>query len=230
MNSSSMISMISMFRWIVWRDLLLAWRRRTDVLATLFFFIIVVSLFPLGVGPEPRLLRTIAPGVVWVAALLASMLALGRTFGNDYQDGTLEQLLLTPQPLYLIVLAKVMAQWLVSEVPLVLVAPLLGLQFGLSQNTLWIMTVSLLLGTPVLSLIGSIGAALTLGLRAANVLVALLVLPLYIPVLIFGTGAIEATVSATDPQPYLLLLGATLVLALAFAPWATSAALRVSVE
>jgi heme exporter protein B len=227
MNS---LSMISMFRWIVWRDLLLAWRRRTDVLATLFFFIIVVSLFPLGVGPEPRLLRTIAPGVVWVAALLASMLALGRTFGNDYQDGTLEQLLLTPQPLYLIVLAKVMAQWLVSEVPLVLVAPLLGLQFGLSQNTLWIMTVSLLLGTPVLSLIGSIGAALTLGLRAANVLVALLVLPLYIPVLIFGTGAIEATVSGTDPQPYLLLLGATLVLALAFAPWATNAALRISVE
>jgi len=227
MNS---FSMISMFRWIVWRDLLLAWRRRSDVLATLFFFIIVVSLFPLGVGPEPRLLRTIAPGVVWVAALLASMLALGRTFGNDYQDGTLEQLLLTPQPLYLIVLAKVLAQWLVSEVPLVLVAPLLGLQFGLSQNTLWIMTVSLLLGTPVLSLIGSIGAALTLGLRAANVLVALLVLPLYIPVLIFGTGAIEATVSGTDPQPYLLLLGATLVLALAFAPWATSAALRISVE
>lgn len=227
MNSPSMLSM---FRWMIWRDLLLAWRRRTDVLATLFFFIIVVSLFPLGIGPEPQLLRTIAPGVVWVAALLASMLALGRTFGNDYQDGTLEQLLLTPQPLYLIVLAKVLAQWIVSEVPLVLVAPLLGLQFGLSQNTLWIMTGSLLLGTPVLSLIGSIGAALTLGLRAANVLVALLVLPLYIPVLIFGTGAIEATVTGTDSQPYLLLLGATLVLALAFAPWATSAALRISVE
>ena len=227
MNSPSIVSM---FRWMVWRDLLLAWRRRTDVLATLFFFIIVVSLFPLGIGPEPQLLRTIAPGVVWVAALLASMLALGRTFGNDFQDGTLEQLLLTPQPLYLIVLAKVLAQWIVSEVPLVLVAPVLGLQFGLSQNTLWIMTVSLLLGTPVLSLIGSIGAALTLGLRSANVLVALLVLPLYIPVLIFGTGAIEATVTGTDPQPYLLLLGATLVLALAFAPWATSAALRISVE
>jgi len=219
-----------MFRWMIWRDLLLAWRRRMDVLATLFFFIIVVSLFPLGIGPEPQLLRTIAPGVVWVAALLASMLALGRTFGNDYQDGTLEQLLLTPQPLYLTVLAKVLAQWIVSEVPLVIVAPVLGLQFGLSQNTLWIMTVSLLLGTPVLSLIGSIGAALTLGLRAANVLVALLVLPLFIPVLIFGTGAIEATVTGTDPQPYLLLLGATLVLALAFAPWATSAALRISVE
>jgi heme exporter protein B len=227
MNSPSMLRM---FRWMIWRDLLLAWRRRTDVLATLFFFIIVVSLFPLGVGPEPQLLRTIAPGVVWVAALLASMLALGRTFGNDYQDGTLEQLLLTPQPLYLIVVAKVLAQWIVSEVPLVLVAPLLGMQFGLSQNTLWIMTLSLLLGTPVLSLIGSIGAALTLGLRAANVLVALLVLPLFIPVLIFGAGAIEANVTATDPQPYLLLLGATLVLALAFAPWATSAALRISVE
>jgi heme exporter protein B len=219
-----------MFRWLVWRDLLLAWRRRTDVLATLFFFIIVVSLFPLGIGPEPRLLRTIAPGVVWVAALLASMLSLGRTFGNDYRDGTLEQLILTPQPLYLIVLAKVFAQWLVAELPLVAVAPLLGLQFGLSQNTLGIMVVSLLLGTPALSLIGSIGAALTLGLRAANVLVALLVLPLYIPVLIFGAGAIEAAVGGTGPQPYLLLLGATLVLALAFAPWATSAALKISVE
>jgi len=223
-------SIPSMFRWLVWRELLLAWRRRTDVLATLFFFIIVVSLFPLGVGPEPQLLRTIAPGVVWVAALLASMLALGRTFGNDFQDGTLEQLLLTPQPLFLIVLAKVLAQWIVSELPLVLVAPVLGMQFGLSQNTLWIMTLSLLLGTPVLSLIGSIGAALTLGLRAANVLVALLVLPLYIPILIFGAGAIEATVSGFEPQAYLLLLGATLVLALAFAPWATSAALRISVE
>jgi len=223
-------SILSMFRWVVWRDLLLAWRRRSDVLATLFFFIIVVSLFPLGIGPEQQLLRTIAPGVVWVAALLASMLALGRTFGNDYQDGTLEQLMLTPQPLYLIVLAKVLAQWLVSEVPLVLVAPVLGLQFGLSQNTLAVMTVSLLLGTPVLSLIGSIGAALTLGLRSANVLVALLVLPLYIPVLIFGAGAIEATVSGAEAQPYLLLLGATLVLALTFAPWATAAALRISVE
>lgn len=219
-----------MFRWLVWRDIILAWRRRADVLATLFFFIIVVSLFPLGIGPEPQLLRTIAPGVVWVAALLASMLALGRLFGNDYQDGTLEQLMLTRQPLYVVALAKVLAQWLVSEVPLVLMAPVLGLQFGLSQNTLAVMTVSLLLGTPVLSLIGSIGAALTLGLRAANVLVALLVLPLYIPVLIFGAGAIEATVSGTEPQSYLLLLGATLILTLVFAPWATAAALRISVE
>jgi heme exporter protein B len=219
-----------MFGWLVWRDLILAWRRRADVLATVFFFVIVVSLFPLGIGPERETLRAIAPGVVWVAALLASMLSLGRIFGNDYQDGTLEQLLLTPQSTYLIVLGKLLAQWLVSEVPLVIIAPLLGLQFGLSQDSLLIVVVSLLLGTPVLSLIGSIGAALTLGLRAANVLVALLVLPLYIPVLIFGTGAVQASVDGASPRPYLLLLGATLVLTLVFAPWATSAALKISVE
>ena len=219
-----------MFGWIVWRDLILAWRRRADVLASLFFFVIVVSLFPLGIGPEAQLLRTIAPGVVWVAALLASMLSLGRIFGNDYQDGTLEQLLLTPQPLYLVVLGKVLAQWLVAEIPLVIIAPVLGLQFGLSQNTLAVVTLSLLLGTPCLSLIGSIGAALTLGLRAANVLMALLVLPLYIPVLIFGAGAVEAGVNGASAEPYLLLLAATFVLSLVFAPWATSAALRISVE
>jgi heme exporter protein B len=223
-------SVQSMFGWLVWRDLILAWRRRSDVLATLFFFIIVVSLFPLGIGPERETLRTIAPGVVWVAALLASMLSLGRIFGNDYQDGTLEQLLLTPQPAYLIVLAKVLAHWIVSELPLVLIAPVLGLQFGLSQNGLAIVVVSLLLGTPVLSVIGSVGAALTLGLRAANVLVALLVLPLYIPVLIFGSGAVQASVTGSSPQSWLFLLGATLIVSLVFAPWATSAALRISVE
>jgi len=219
-----------MFAWLVWRDLILAWRRRADVLATLFFFIIVVSLFPLGIGPERETLKTIAPGVVWVAALLASMLSLGRIFGNDYQDGTLEQLLLTPQPGYLVVLAKVLAHWIVSEVPLVLIAPVLGVQFGLSQNGLAIVVVSLLLGTPVLSVIGSVGAALTLGLRAANVLVALLVLPLYIPVLIFGSGAVQASVTGSSPQAWLLLLAATLIVSLVFAPWATSAALRISVE
>ena len=219
-----------MFGWLVWRDLILAWRRRADVLATLFFFIIVVSLFPLGIGPERETLRAIAPGVVWVAALLASMLSLGRMFGNDYQDGTLEQLLLTPQPAYLVVLAKVLAHWIVAEVPLVVIAPVLGLQFGLSQNGLAIVVVSLLLGTPVLSVIGSVGAALTLGLRAANVLVALLVLPLYIPVLIFGSGAVQASISGSSPQAWLLLLGAMLIVSLVFAPWATSAALRISVE
>jgi len=219
-----------MFSWLVRRDLILAWRRRADVLATLFFFVIVVSLFPLGLGPEPQLLRAIAPGIVWVAALLASMLSLGRIFGNDFQDGTLEQILLTPQPIFLLVLAKMLAHWLVSEVPLVIVAPLLGVQFGLSQNTLATITVSLLLGTPILILVGSVGAALTLGLRAANVLIALLVLPLCIPALIFGAGAVDASVNGTGSQPWLLLLAATLIVSLVFAPWATSAALRISVE
>ena len=223
-------SVQSMFGWLFYRDLILAWRRRADVLATVFFFIIVTSLFPLGIGPERETLRTIAPGVVWVAALLASMLSLGRIFGNDYQDGTLEQLILTPQSTYLVVMAKVLAHWVVSEIPLVVIAPVLGLQFGLSQNTLLTVMVSLLLGTPVLSVIGSIGAALTLGLRAANVLVALLVLPLYIPVLIFGSGAVQATVTGASAQAWLLLLGATLIVSLVFAPWATSAALKISVE
>jgi heme exporter protein B len=219
-----------MFGWLVWRDLMLAWRRRADVLATFFFFVLVVSLFPLGIGPEKETLRIIAPGVLWVAALLASMLSLGRLFGNDYQDGSLEQILLTPQPHYLVVLAKILSHWVISELPLVIVAPLLGVQFGLSENTLGVVALSLLLGTPVLSLIGAIGAALTLGLRAANVLVALLVLPLYIPVLIFGAGAVAASLSGLEAQPYLLLQGATLLVSLVFAPWATSAALRISVE
>jgi len=223
-------STLSMFRWIVSRDLTLAWRRRADVLSTLFFFVIVVSLFPLGIGPETELLRSIAPGVVWVAALLASMLSLGRVFANDYQDGTLEQMLLTPQPLYLVVLGKVLAQWLVSEVPLVLIAPLIGVQFDLATDALRILFVSLLIGTPILSLIGSIGAALTLGLRGGGVLIALLILPLYIPVLIFGAGAVDASITGMSPQANLYLLAAFLLVSLVFAPWATSAALRISLE
>jgi heme exporter protein B len=222
--------MLTMFRWIVWRDLTLAWRRRADVLATLFFFVIVVSLFPLSIDPESQLLRSIAPGVVWVAALLASMLSLSRLFENDYHDGTLEQILLTPQPLFLVVLGKIVAQWLVSEVPLVLVAPLLGVQFDLEPRTLWILFISLLLGTPVLSLIGAIGAALTLGLRGGGVLIAVLILPLYVPVLIFGAGAVDASITSGNIQADLYLLAAFFLLALVFSPWATSAALRISLE
>ncbi|MEA2206948.1 MAG: heme exporter protein [Blastocatellia bacterium] len=219
-----------MFGWIVTRDLKLAWRGRADVLSTLFFFVIVVSLFPLGVGPETQLLRAIAPGVVWVAALLAALLSLGRLFANDYRDGTLEQLLLTPQPLYLVVLGKTFAHWLVSGMPLVLMAPVLGLQFDLPPNVLLMLFISLLIGTPVLSLIGSIGAALTIGLRGGGVLIALLILPLYIPVLVFGAGAVDASIANGNPQANVYLLGAVLVLSLVFAPWATSAALRISLE
>jgi heme exporter protein B len=158
------------------------------------------------------------------------MLSLSRVFANDYQDGTLEQMLLTPQPLYLVVLGKVLAQWLVAEVPLVLMAPLLGVQFDLEPNTLFILFVSLLFGTPVLSLIGSIGAALTLGLRGGGVLIALLILPLYIPVLVFGAGAVDASIIGANPAANLYLLGAILVFSVVFAPWATSAALRISLE
>lgn len=215
---------------IVRRDLILALRRRSDVLTTFFFFVIVVSLFPLGVGPEPATLRTIAPGVVWVAALLASMLALGRLFASDFSDGTLEQLVLSPQPLVLLVMAKVLAHWLVTGLPLVLIAPALGLQFDLPAPALGVMTTALLLGTPCLSLIGAIGAALTLGVRGADALLAVLVLPLYIPVLIFGAGAVSASAAGMAVTGHLSLLGAFLLIALVLGPLAAAAALRIALE
>jgi len=222
--------MFNAFYTVVMRDLLLAMRHRSDILTTLFFFVIAISLFPLGVGPDLDTLREIAPGVFWVAALLASMLALERLFAIDYADGTLEQLLLTPQPTGILVLAKVFAHWLITGVPLVLLSPLLGLQYDLSSEALQVMMLTLLLGTPSLSLIGAIGAALTLGLRGGGVLVSLLVLPLYIPVLIFGAGAVEATVSGLGGSGHLSMLGAILLLALVMSPLATVAALRVSAE
>jgi len=217
-------------RSVVSRDLLPALRNKSDVANTLLFFVIVVSLFPLGVGPEPTLLRTIAPGVVWVAALLASMLALARLFAADYADGTLEQFVLAPQPLGVLVAAKVMAHWLVTGFPLVLIAPVLGLQFDLHRDEIMILVLSLLIGTPVLSLLGAVGAALTLGLRGSGVLVPLIVLPLCVPVLIFGAGAVEATASGLGAKAHLSLLGAFLLLALFFTPWAAATAIRISLE
>jgi len=222
--------MFKAFYTVVMRDLLLAMRNRSDILTTLFFFIIAISLFPLGIGPEMDTLREIAPGVFWVAALLASMLALERLFAIDFADGTLEQLLLTPQPTTVLVLAKVLAHWLITGVPLVLLSPLLGLQYDLSSEAIQALMLTLLLGTPSLSLIGAIGAALTLGLRGGGVLVSLLVLPLYIPVLIFGAGAVEATVSGLGGAGHVSMLGAILLLSLVMAPLATVAALRVSAE
>jgi heme exporter protein B len=222
--------MLKTIKWIVQRDLLLAFRRRSDVLITVFFFIIVISLFPLGVGPEADTLRVMAPGIVWVAALLASMLALGRLFSLDYADGSLEQMLLLPEPLVLIVIGKLIAHWLVAGLPLVLIAPVMALQFGLSGEAIAVLFYSLLIGTPVLSLVGAIGAALTLGVRGGGVLISLLVLPLYIPVLIFGAGAVSAEVSGLGGDAHLLLLGGVLAAALALAPWASAAALRISLE
>ena len=212
------------------RELMLAMRRRGDVLTVLFFFVIVTSLFPLGVGPDPKLLRLMGGGVVWVAALLAAMLSLGRMFASDYADGTLEQLVLTPTPPVVWITGKILAHWLVSGVPLILVAPVLGVQFGLSNEALGVLVLSLLLGTPVLSLIGAIGAALTLGLRGGGVLVSLLVLPLYIPVLIFGAGAVDGAMSGLGSEAHLSLLGSVLILAFMLTPWAVSAALRISIE
>ncbi len=228
--SGTRTGLAGVFVSVVQRDLLLAVRRRADVLTSFFFFIIVVSLFPLGIGPEPNTLREIAPGVVWVAALLASMLALQRLFAGDYADGTLEQLVLSAQPLTVLVLGKIVAHWLVTGIPLVLIAPLLGLQFDLPADALGVMTAGLLLGTPVLSLLGAIGAALTLGVRGAGGLVALLVLPLYIPVLIFGAGAVAAAVSGQSAEGHMSLLAAFLLFSLVAAPWATAAAIRIAVE
>ena len=205
-------------------------RRKSEVLTALFFFVIVTSLFPLGIGPEPTLLRKIAPGVLWVAALLATMLGLQRMFAADHADGTLEQMAISPTPLVLLVVGKIGAHWLVSGLPLVLVAPVLGIQFDLDASALGVLVLALLLGTPLLSLIGSIGAALTLGVRGGGVLLSLLVLPLFIPALIFGAGAVEAHISGLGAGGHLSLLAAMLTLAVFFAPWATTAALRIALE
>ena len=212
------------------RDLLLVMRRKSEVLTALFFFVIVSSLFPLGIGPEPALLRKIAPGVLWVGALLATMLGLQRMFAADYADGTLEQMALSPTPLVWLVIGKIAAHWLVSGLPLVLIAPVLGLQFDVDAGALGVLMLALLLGTPLLSLIGAIGAALTLGVRGGGVLLSLLVLPLYVPALVFGAGAVEAHVSGLGAGGHLSLLAALLVLATFFAPWATAAALRIALE
>ena len=220
----------ALLRAIVRRDLLLAWRRRADVATVVLFFLIVVSLFPLGVGPEPNLLRIIAPGIIWVAALLSCMLSLQQIFASDHADGVLDQMLLAAVPLGLIVIARAFAHWLISGLPLVILSPLLAVQFGLPAELFPVLTLSLLLGTPILTLTGAIGAALTLGLRGSGMLLALLVLPLYVPVLILGAGAVDSAASGLGAEAHLLLLTAQLVLTAAFAPWAISAALRIAAE
>lgn len=222
--------MLKVLRAAVYRDLLIALRRPSDIAILVLFFVIVASLFPFGLGPEPGLLRAIAPGVLWVAALLASMLALDRMFEADYADGTLEQMLLSSAPLTVTVIGKIVAHWLVSGVPVILLAPVIALQFAMPPEALFVLVASLALGTPVLSLLGAIGAALTLGARGASVLMALLVLPLYVPVLILGAGAVDVAAAGLDPSAQLMLLGALLLLASACAPWSIAAALRISLE
>ena len=222
--------MIAMIRWVLWRELTVAMRTKSEVLTTLFFFVIVITLFPLGVGPETETLELIGPGILWVAALLASMLSLTRMFSEDYHDGTLEQMLVASQPLVIIVASKIFAHWMVSGLPLVLISPLLSLQLGLDMESTLILMLTLLIGTPIVSLIGAVGAGLTLGVRGGGVLLSLLVLPLYIPVLIFGAGAVEAVRAGLEVEAHLSLLGAFLVLAMVLAPWGTAASLRISLE
>ena len=222
--------MLTVLLRVMRRDLLLAGRRRADVAGSLAFFVIVCTLFPLGVGPAPALLRSMAPGVLWVAALLASTLALNRLFAHDHADGTLEQMALSPAPLPLVVAGKVAVHWLVSGLPLVLLAPVLALQFDLGSEAAGALAWSLLLGTPVLSLLGAVGAALTLGARGGGVLLSLLVLPLSVPVLIFGAGAAAAEPGDATAAASLLLLGGLLAASLALGPWAASAALRIALE
>ncbi|WP_370642821.1 heme exporter protein CcmB [Ectothiorhodospira sp. 9905] len=225
-----MMALLQALLALLQRDLLLAVRRRQDALVVLGFFVVVVSLFPLGVGPDPQLLRSMAPGVLWVSALLATMLSLERLFADDFRDGSLEQLLLTPQPLPLLVLMKILAHWLVTGLPLVLISPLLGMQLNLDGAEIVVLMTALLLGTPILSLVGAIGAGLTLGLRGGGVLISLLILPLYVPALIMGSGAVDAVMYGSSPEAHLSLLAALLIFTLLLAPWAIAAALRIMLD
>ncbi|MBE7216432.1 heme exporter protein CcmB [Shewanella benthica] len=222
------ISFRHAFYTLLKRDLQIAIRHKGDIFNPLLFFILIVTLFPLAIGPEPQILSRVAPGIIWVAALLASMLSLERLFKADYVDGSLEQMLLSPQPLPLMVLAKVLAHWLLTGVPLILVAPLLAVLLHLDSNSYGALMATLALGTPVLSLLGAIGVALTVGLHKGGVLLSLLILPLYIPVLIFATTAIDAAGFNLPYDGHLAIIAAMLVGSLTLAPFAIGASLRVS--
>ncbi|SDM07171.1 heme exporter protein B [Franzmannia pantelleriensis] len=212
------------------RDLMLLMRRRSEVMNPLVFFALVITLFPLGISPDAELLAIVAPGLLWVAALLATLLSLDSLFRADFEDGCLEQMLLAPQPLALMVMAKVAVHWLLTGLPLALMAPLLGITLSLPAGSYGILSLSLALGTASLSLIGAIGAALTVGLARGGVLLSLLVLPLYVPVLIFGTGAVQAALLGDALAAHLAILGALLAGALMLAPWAIAASLRISIN
>jgi heme exporter protein B len=220
----------SAFALLVRRDLRIALRRRGDVLNVLAFFLVAASLFALGVGPEPGLLRAMGAGVVWVGALLAAMLSLPRMFSADFAEGTLEQLLASPQPLLAVVLAKIASHWLLTGLPLALMAPVIGLQYQLGPEALATLLATLLIGTPVLSVLGAAGAALTLGARGAGVLLGLLLLPLYVPVLVFGAGAVLAVQNGAAAGAHLSLLGAFLAVSSLVGPLAACAALRIALD
>ncbi len=222
--------MLQAFNALMKRDLLLAFRHRGELANPLLFFFMIVTLFPLGVSPEVVLLRKIAPGVIWIAALLAALFSLESLFRSDFEDGALEQMLMSPQPLSVLVLAKVLAHWLVSGLPMLLLAPLLGLLLAMPEPAILALELTLVIGTPLLSLIGAIGVALTVGLRRGGVLLTLLIMPLYIPVLIFATNAVTAAAAGMPIAGQIYFLASLLVLALTLAPLAIAAALRISVS
>lgn len=222
--------MSTIFILVIKRELLRALRRQADLFNPLWFFILVITLFPLSIGPEPNLLARISPGIIWVAALLAALLSLERLFRDDFQDGALEQLMLLPIPLSLTVIAKVVAHWLLTGLPLLVISPLLGILLSLDFNTWLAVACTLLIGTPILSFIGAIGVALTVGLQKGGVLLSLVVLPLYIPILIFATSAIESASMGATYNGQLAILMAMLVAAVTATPFAISASLRVSVN
>jgi heme exporter protein B len=223
-------SLACAFALLLKRDLTLAVRHRAEMINPLLFFILVTSLFPLGVGANPNLLQAIGPGVIWVAALLAALLSLDNIFRSDFEDGTLEQFLLSSHPVSILVLAKVTAHWLVTGLPLLLVSPLLGVLLGLTGDGIRILMLTLLLGTPVLSLLGAVGVALTVGLRKGGMILSLLVLPLYVPLLIFAASAVDTAAAGLPVSAHLLFISALLILALSLSPPATAAALRISLS
>ncbi|MDE0097947.1 MAG: heme exporter protein CcmB [Gammaproteobacteria bacterium] len=229
-QASSAQSLWSGFLSLLRRDLRIALRERNDLVQPVLFFVVVVSLFPLSVAPDRQLLQDAGPGIIWVSALLATLLALDSMFRPDYEDGSLEQLALSPQPLSLLVLAKAAAHWLASAVPLIVVSPLLAMLMQLPGNATGVLALSLVLGTPALSLIGAVGVGLTVGIRRNGVLLSLLVLPLYVPALIFGAGAVQSVMISQDPTPHLLLLAAFSLFTLAVCPLAAAAAIRISLN
>lgn len=222
--------MFEVFYQIVVKELKGAFRKQSDILNPVWFFVIVVTLFPLGIGTDPALLKRIAPGIIWVAALLAALLSFERLFKDDFIDGTLEQLMLTPYPLPWLVSAKVLSHWLLTGLPILLISPLLAVFLSLDLTTYWALFFTLLIGTPILSLLGAIGVALTVGLRKGGILLSLIMLPLSIPILIFSTMAIDAATYGQSYVGLLALLGAILIVSITLAPFAIAASLRVSVS
>ncbi len=212
------------------RDMALFMQRKQDIVTVLGFFLVAVALFPLGISSDPELLREIAPGAIWIAALFSTVLALDRLFSEDMDDGTLEQQLLMPLPISLVLLVRLIAHWVVTSLPIIVLTPVMGVQFGLNLDEIVILTFSLLLGTPVLVLLGAIGAALTVGLKSSGGLVTLLLLPLYVPVLILGTSSVSSVMAGMEVTAHFSLMGAALIVSLVLSPFAVATALKITID